>query len=323
MIATAAGLRKLSRNARNAPSATPEKGTAVALREAVRRWMETDIQAVGRRRKDASAALDWRTVRQLIAELPRPGSAQPSASRSLDAPYLTSMLRTEILSPELESRLFQLMNDCKLQARRLQKKLSLEQPRRKIVAELERWMESAVEIRNRIVAANVRLVVSVARKFAGPRCSLTDLVSDGNLTLLKAVEKFDVSRGFRFSTYATWALRYDFVRTVRRRNSSSVGLQPNEAGLEDLADPRDGELDDRRRAADLSALEQMLTYLDPREHAIIERRYGLTPGSEECSLQEIAREFGICKERVRQLQLRALEKLRTSADRYLPEAGDA
>lgn len=282
----------------------------------VRRWLDTEIEVVGRKRTDADR-MSFAELRTLLDELPFQVS-QPVNS-SVDAPYLTAMLGAELLSPAMETHLFQAMNACKRRARRLQKRLSLAEPDQAVVSELERWMQLALETRNRIVAANVRLVVSVARKFAGTNCSLTDLISDGNLTLLKAVEKFDVSRGFRFSTYATWALRYDYVRSVERNGKAAKRFQAGDEQLDSVADERGDGSRDAHRAAGLAALERMLTFLDPREHAIILRRFGLIPGSAESSLQEISRDLGICKERVRQLQLRAIEKLRTSAGDFVPE----
>lgn len=283
---------------------------------AVRHWLDTEIEVVGRGRTKADG-MSFAALKSLLDELP--SHVSPAASSSVGAPYLTAMLRSELLSPEIEVQLFEAMNACKRRARRLQKQLSLATPDDAIVGEIERWMQLALETRNRIVAANVRLVVSVARKFVGAHCTLTELISDGNLTLIKAVEKFDVARGFRFSTYATWALRYDFVRSVARNGKAATRFQAGDDQLEAVVDTHGDEAEDRRRAATLVALERMLAFLEPREHAIIMRRFGLIPGSEESSLQEISRDLGVCKERVRQLQLRALEKLRTSARDLAPE----
>jgi len=283
---------------------------------AIRHWLDAVIEVVGKHRTKADG-MTFDALKNLLKGLP--SQIAPPVKSSVEAPYLTEMLRTELLSPAMEVQLFEAMNACKRRARRLQKRLSLATPDEALVGELERWMNLAVETRNRIVAANVRLVVSVARKFAGVHCSLTELISDGNLTLLKAVEKFDVSRGFRFSTYATWALRYDFVRSVGRNGKAATRFQAGDDQLEAVADTRGDGNEDLRRATGLRALDRMLTFLDPREHAIILRRFGLIPGSAESSLQEISRDLGICKERVRQLQLRAIEKLRSSAGDFAPE----
>jgi len=217
------------------------------------------------------------------------------------APYLEQMLAADLLDAEEEHLLFMSMNRAKQKGRHRQ----------------------AEKIRNRIVAANVRLVVSVAKKFAGYRHSLGELVSEGNMTLIRAVEKFDPERGFRFSTYATWALRYNFARIVAKKPSEATRFPGGDELLADVPDRRGDPADERRLAADNKALDRMLSALDPREHEIMLRRYGLRPGCEEYSLQEIAREMGVCKERVRQLQLRALDKLRAKAaelglERYEP-----
>jgi RNA polymerase primary sigma factor len=212
------------------------------------------------------------------------------ASKTL-SPYLEGMLAADLLTAEEEQELFAAMNRAKQIGRRRQ----------------------AEKIRNQIVAANVRLVVSVAKKFAGLRHPLGELVSEGNMTLIRAVEKFDPDRGFRFSTYATWALRYNFARIVAKKPSEATRFPGGEELLADVPDRRGDPSDDRRLAAGGRALARMLAELDPREHEIMLRRYGLRPGCEEDSLQEIATEMGVCKERVRQLQIRALDKLRAKA----------
>lgn len=264
------------------------------------------------------SAAEFKALRRLLDETATLAAAPLRGD--LDSPYLTSMLRTEVLGPALEQKLFLGLEECRRQTARLQQQADVASRDLKIARALKRWTNLAAEIRNRIVAANVRLVVSVAKKFAGVRRSMSELVSDGNLTLLRAVEKFDVSRGFRFSTYATWALRYDFARSVGKKVSQVDGRQASEEQLEAVADAH-GDLTHEKRLGEASrALERMLASLDPREHAIIEQRYGLGPGGEERSLQEIASDLGVCKERVRQLQLRALEKLRMLVGGFPPDA---
>lgn len=280
-------------------------------REAVRRWMEADIQFVGAKQLAKLADAGDEFIALPTVSLAKAPSA--ASKRDPSAPYLTSMLSAELLRPEQETELFRAMNLSKFRAFRLQKKLTLNAPCKRLVTKIERWMQFAGEVRNQIVAANVRLVVSVAKKFAGYRHPLAELISDGNLTLIRAVEKFDYSRGFRFSTYATWALRYNFARTVGKKPSLASLSQTGDEQLNDLADTRDDLLQERNLAEGNRVLDRMLAKLDPREHAIMLRRFGLEPGCEEGSLQEIGRELGVCKERVRQLQLRAFAKLKAMA----------
>lgn len=274
-----------------------------ALREAVRRWMETEIEFIDHP-EFARVKPGPLTDEQLFG-----------AKLSAAEPPPTALGDGDLLRPEHETMLFRAMNLLKFQARRLQRKLALNHPDRTLIERLEELLQQAAEIRNTLIRANVRLVVSVAKKFATARHTLPELVSDGNLTLFRAVEKFDFGRGFRFSTYATWALRYNFARAVGKpREFAGLGSSEGETPL-DVADYRADPASNRVRLLRYRTLERMLEKLDDRERAIITRRYGLEAGEDERSLQEVAHEMGICKERVRQLQMRALEKLRVLAQR--------
>jgi len=260
--------------------------------------METEVEYVGRRQLTRAAETDL--------------EALAAAKR------LTDEVRTDggqLLRPEQETQLFRTMNLLKHHAVRLQRTLTLASPSRSSLERLETLLLSAAQLRNRIVEANVRLVVSVAKKFATSRAPLGELISDGHVTLLRAVEKFDFSRGFRFSTYATWALRYNFARAVGKKPSAfNIASNDGEATLE-AVDYRPDPSELRAQSIRHRALRQMLERLDPRERAIVSKRYGLIAGEDERSLQELAVEMGICKERVRQLQMRALDKLREFAVR--------
>lgn len=182
-------------------------------------------------------------------------------------------------------------------------------------ARLRASIEDGRLAREHIIKANTRLVVSIAKKYMGRGVHFLDLIQEGNLGLMKAVEKFNYKLGFRFSTYATWALRYNFARAVGKPHDF-VGLSSSEGEAPlDIADYRADPAANRAQLVQHRTLERMLDKLDDRERAIITRRYGLEAGEDERSLQEVAHEMGICKERVRQLQMRALEKLRVLAQR--------
>jgi|GEM_PF-3565063 len=246
--------------------------------------------------------------------------AKKSTARSRGAPTSQAKTRsanpdfraTDLLTPAEERELFRAMN--LLQAAAERKRRASRQSAGRVASESAQLVAAAVRIRNEIIAANVRLVVAVAKKFDGSRCDRSELVSEGNVTLLRAVEKFDVSRGFRFSTYATWALRYHFQRLAKRagdplRNRNAGHDATAALAAPEAPDPVD--LANRRRW--VSQLDRMLEKLDPREQEIVVARYGLA-GGETWSLNEVARRLGVCKERVRQLQLRALAKLKGLAD---------
>ena len=80
--------------------------------------------------------------------------------------------------------------------------------------QIEKLYDESVATKNQIIRANLRLVVSIAKRYVGPAAEFFELVSDGNMSLIRAVEKFDVSRGNKFSTYASWAIMKNFARTI-------------------------------------------------------------------------------------------------------------
>ncbi|RPI89159.1 MAG: sigma-70 family RNA polymerase sigma factor, partial [Planctomycetaceae bacterium] len=155
--------------------------------------------------------------------------------------YFAELYLTPLLSAEGESRLFRLMNLFKFRANALRATLNVDRPDPLLVAQIEQLLALAAGVRERIIRANLRLVVSIARRFANDICSFDDLVSDGNVALLNAVEKFDFSRGFRFSTYATHAIQRDFFRIIRKRRTEqsrcSLGISEMLANTPDDADP--------------------------------------------------------------------------------------
>ena len=159
-------------------------------------------------------------------------------------------------------------------------------------------------VKDQIIRANLRLVVSIARKRVSPFQDLLELVSDGNLSLIRAVEKFDFSRGFKFSTYASWSIMNNLSRTVseeksRRGRFASGGEVPFDAA-DNRADEHESEAEYRRNQ---ETVRMILGPLDDRERRILAGRFGLN-GAEELTLQRLGQEMGISKERVRQIESR-------------------
>jgi RNA polymerase primary sigma factor len=180
--------------------------------------------------------------------------------------------------------------------------------------EIERLQAEALTVKNQIIRANLRLVVSIAKKRVGPTNNFFELVSDGNMSLIRAVEKFDFSRGFKFSTYASWAIMKNFARTIpeekTRRDRFVTGHDEMfDAAADHRSDERETESDHRRNQ---ETVRGMLGRLSDRERQILVSRYGLN-GSAELTLEQLGRELGITKERVRQIESRAQEKLRKFA----------
>jgi RNA polymerase primary sigma factor len=227
--------------------------------------------------------------------------------------YLTSMWAAPLLSREQEAHLFRKMNYLKYLAGRLRDSIDPYRPSLADLDEIERLQTEAVKLKNQIVEANLRLVVSIAKKRVRTGYDLSERVSDGNFALMKAVDRFDFARGYKFSTYASWAILNDLVRYERRRkrhgNRPFVLYQDVFAATDTGSDDHEREeARDQRRAA----VAQWLDRLNTRERRIVASRHGIGGGSE-LTLKQIGQDMGISKERVRQIESRAHAKLRKFA----------
>jgi RNA polymerase primary sigma factor len=243
------------------------------------------------------------------ATRPRPPAGLPTYLASLygDAP---------LLSREQEAHLFRKMNYLKSRTGKLREALDPAHARASDLDEIERLQEEALAVKNEIIRANLRLVVSIAKKRVGPSNNFLELVSDGNMSLIRAVEKFDFARGFKFSTYASWAIIKNFARTIPEEKSwRDRFVTGHEELVEAVADPRsdDHEYESDRRL-NQETVQGVLGRLDDRERQILVGRFGIG-GAREQTLKQIGKELGITKERVRQIESRAREKLRRLAER--------
>ncbi len=230
-------------------------------------------------------------------------------------PYLASLYEVPLLNREQEGHLFRKFNYLKYKAAKLRDQLDPARAKSTSMDDIESLYDQAVALKNQIVRANLRLVVSIAKRHVGLGDNFFELVSDGNMSLIRAVEKFDFARGNKFSTYASWAIMKNFARTIpdehkhrdRFRTSHSEMFYSTE---ERRTDQYEQESAQNQREVQIG---KILERLDEREQKIIISRFGLDHGHEPLTLKEVGAEMGVTKERIRQLEARALSKLRVAA----------
>jgi RNA polymerase sigma factor (sigma-70 family) len=229
-------------------------------------------------------------------------------------PYLASLYDVPLLTREQEYHLFRRMNYLKHLAFKLREQLSVKAPKTALMDEIEERYEQSLETKNQVVKANLRLVVSIAKRHVNSADDFFALVSDGNMSLIRAVEKFDYGRGNKFSTYASWAIMKNFARTIpdefKHRDRYRTSNDEVFMGFEDeRQDPYIAESAHRNRQRQVN---RILDRLDEREQKIIAARFGLGQRDEALTLKEVGEALGVTKERIRQLEARALDKLRAA-----------
>ena len=300
------------------PASSPLSSTRQVLRNGDRQSLKERAAAIVDRpisfiASERFAEADQQPIDPLVEDVENGTHALTSAGGQGLPAHLRRMCETPLLSQQQEHDLFFRMNYCKYHAAAIQATLSPSRPARTKVDEAEQYLERADRLRNYLLKANTRLVMSIARKFADVRNSFDDLLSFGITSLVRAVEKFDCDRGYRFSTYATCAVRRDLNRAVmnRRRDSQRFAATPGDV-LETVAEEEQehpGRAVERWRSLN-QLLSGMMDILDDRERQIIRARFGFDDDVEKTSFSYLGKRMGISKERVRQLANRAIDKLR-------------
>jgi RNA polymerase primary sigma factor len=284
--------------------------------------------------------------------------------------YLKEIGKVPLLTAEQEVTLAKAIEDGEAATKELETATNGKRPSSDKLAELRRVERAGQLAKKKLIEANLRLVVSIAKRYVGRGMLFLDLIQEGNLGLIRAVEKFDYNKGFKFSTYATWWIRQaitraiaDQARTIRipvhmvetinkliriqRQLLQDLGREPTpeEIGREmefspekvreilkvsqepvsletPIGEEEDSHLGDFIEDSDAvvpvdaasfillqEQLDSVLHTLSEREKKVIQLRFGLTDGHPR-TLEEVGREFGVTRERIRQIESKTLSKLR-------------
>jgi RNA polymerase primary sigma factor len=271
-------------------------------------------------------AFEKANAERTILEAPCPtdeAARKPRVPAGLPG-YLASLYEVPLLTREQEQYLFRKFNFLKHQASKLRQGLDPARARSSLMDKIEQLYEQALEVKNKIVQANLRLVVSIAKRHVGAADEFFELVSDGNMSLIRAAEKFDYARGNKFSTYATWAIMKNYARTIpdefKHRDRFRSGQEEMFSATQDKRTDQ-YELENAQSLRE-SQIGKILSRLDEREQKIIISRFGLDHRHEPLTLKEVGAEMGVTKERVRQIEARALSKLRAAAKEEKVELPD-
>lgn len=229
--------------------------------------------------------------------------------------HLARLCEARLLTSEEERLVFLRMNFLRFKAFELRAGLNADAPCAWTIRRIQALLAGADWYRDRMVKSNMRLVISIVKKFVNKQNGFDDLLSDGIVALLRAVDKFDVGLGFRFSTYATQVVRRNTYRRVmeKQKERQRVAISLHDSGVDISDEHRSSGMSEQRWHDLRSRLGRMLDLLDRREKLIVRARFSLGGHRRVQTLQRLADKLGVSKERVRQLEKRALDKLRDLA----------
>jgi RNA polymerase primary sigma factor len=229
-------------------------------------------------------------------------------------PYLASLYQTRLLSKDEEQFYFRRMNWLKFRAATARGRLDRRRATIRQIDRIEGWLAEAETVKAIIITSNLRLVVSIAKKFVDATNSFDELVGEGNVALMRSVEKFNFALGNRFSTYATYAIQRHFFRLsykARQLRQRFVTDEESFKGLSTTA-PNTEQCSSEQIAVLKELFAKFLGELEPREQQIVVARFGFD-GQPPRTFRELGVSMGVCKERIRQIQTRAIDKLRDMA----------
>jgi len=252
-----------------------------------------------------------------------PPEASPQMIKAPDGlpPYLRELYAIPLLSRQREKQLFRKYNYLKYRMAMLQEQVRTAGYRARIIDRFEELRQAADHVRHILVRCNLRLVVSIAKRHTGPLATLMDLISEGNMCLMRTVEFYNYARNARFATYATWAIVRHFARVVPEQNYHFNSFV---TGRDDIfarvSDARPNPQERVETVAHLrSILAGALKHLSPRERTIIQSHFG-TDGRPARTLEDIGKVFGLTRERIRQIEASSFSKLRELIGRDALEA---
>lgn len=248
------------------------------------------------------------------AAVPLERFAAPPASGAGLTPYIASLYQTRLIDKDEEQFYFRRMNWLKFQAASQRRKLDRRRATLKQIEKVEGLLAEAETVKAILITSNLRLVVSIAKKFVDATWSLDELISEGNLALMRSVEKFNFALGNRFSTYATYAIQRHFFRLSDRGRQLRKRFVSDDESLRDRPEKEsDAEYHSAEQIALLKELfAGFLAELESRERQIVVARFGFD-GKPPRTFRELGSQMGVCKERIRQIQSRAMDRLRELA----------
>lgn len=314
----------------------------------LRQWKQLPLQHVHHELFDAPNA------DRLILGSPEPSAPdapRPRIPKGLPA-YLQALYQTPLLCREQEQDLFRRYNYLKFKTSTAIQAADATEVTAAQSDHIAGLLDKVEQLRRRIIQANLRLVVSIAKKHVDPSASFFEIVSDGNMSLMRAVDRFDFSRGNKFSTYATWAITKNYARSIPEAYYRSTRfVTGQELLLDHVPDREEKESHTSDRDVVRARIEKGLATLSPRERAIVRHRFGLADGAvpellnpsrpprtaaspvdrapdpglttkigHPKTLEQIGRQLGVTKERVRQIEQQALARLRKVLPPSLAEA---